>query len=242
MESMTALGGEIHIESVAGSEALNRWKELRDKAQETGLYPLIVGQPVDMVGQPEDLEFIEVGQSAPWSLADVMAKATEEARAEFIEERRREAAEMAEEGVEYPERGEWPHEPGGMDDPNELAILRDLEGNLVESVLLAHVPGRSGAEAIGALGYGAWNECPHPHVHVAFFRHWEQRYGVELVVCASDMVECLVSRPPSTRDGAIELALEHFWYCADVVDQGAGTIEALANDLLNAPRWLFWWD
>ncbi|WP_414650247.1 DUF4253 domain-containing protein, partial [Duganella sp.] len=33
-----------------------------------------------------------------------------------------------------------------------------------------------------------------------------------------------------------------YLYCADIVDQGTESIEALAATLLNARVWYFWWD
>jgi hypothetical protein len=40
----------------------------------------------------------------------------------------------------------------------------------------------------------------------------------------------------------ILLAKEQYAYCADIVEQGVGTIEALAATLLNGHIWFFWWD
>jgi hypothetical protein len=242
LESKKALCGEIRIESVPTTRAVERWRQLRAQTEKSGIYPLLLGPPVDAFGQVEDLEFIELGESGPWTHQDVMAKATPEAAAEFLAERKRESAEMAEEGIEYPERGEWPDEPGQMTDPDDFLVLLNPEGEPVESLLLAHVPARSGAEAIGAIAYGAWNDCPMPWIHVAYVKQWQETFGAELVVCSNDTLEFTVSRPPTTREAAVELALEHFWYCADIVDQGTETIERLANELLDAPRWFFWWD
>lgn len=242
MQTKKALCGEIRIETVPTKDAVERWRQLRAHTEQTGIYPLLLGPPVDAFGQPEEFEFIEIGESGPWTQHEVTAKATPHAIAEFIAKRKRDAAEVAEDGEAYPERGDWPIEPGGMTDPNEFLVLRDHEDNLVESMYLGHVPGRTAAEVIGALGYGAWNDCPMPWIHVGFIKRWQERYGVELVVCAHGTLEFAVSRPPTTREAAIELALEHFWYCADIVDQGTETIERLANELLNAPRWFFWWD
>lgn len=235
MDSIKALCGEVRVETVMAAGAVSRWRALRAQVASTGLYPLLLGPP-------DDLEFIEIGESTSWTHDEVIKNATQQAIDAHIAGRKQDASELAAEGIEYPERGEWPDEPGGMDDAEDLAILRDYEGDLLEELLLAHVPGHTGAEAIGALGYGAWNDCPVPSAHVAYLRRWQERWGAELVVCANDTVEFFVERPPTTREAAIELAIEQFWYCADIVDQGAGTIEALANTLLNAPRWFFWWD
>jgi hypothetical protein len=38
------------------------------------------------------------------------------------------------------------------------------------------------------------------------------------------------------------LAWEQYWYCLDIVDQGVGSVSALAATLLNSTYWYFWWD
>ena len=38
------------------------------------------------------------------------------------------------------------------------------------------------------------------------------------------------------------LALEQYAYCNDIVDQGVGTIGALADGLMKSHNWYFWWD
>ena len=52
------------------------------------------------------------------------------------------------------------------------------------------------AELFARLGYGGWNACPEPHVHVALHRHWRERLGVELAALQADVVECTVPRTP----------------------------------------------
>jgi hypothetical protein len=51
-----------------------------------------------------------------------------------------------------------------------------------------------------------------------------------------------VARKPQSRDEAIALAREQYAYCADIVDQGVGTISQLAKDLMAYDWWYFWWD
>jgi hypothetical protein len=52
------------------------------------------------------------------------------------------------------------------------------------------------AEVFARLGYGGWNECPAPHVHVALHRQWRQHVGAELAALQADVVECTVQRAP----------------------------------------------
>ena len=51
-----------------------------------------------------------------------------------------------------------------------------------------------------------------------------------------------VARPRQSRADALDLAREHYVYCADIVDQGVGTLSAMAALLLGNERWSFWWD
>jgi hypothetical protein len=56
------------------------------------------------------------------------------------------------------------------------------------------------------------------------------------------VLEAHVSRPPTAFDAALELAREQYAYCPDIVDQGAMTVERLAQTLENETLWYFWWD
>lgn len=97
-------------------------------------------------------------------------------------------------------------------------------------------------ELFARLGWGGWNDCPPPAVHVALHRHWRERFGAEPVALSGDTVECTVARPPQAQDAALALAREHQGYCPDAVEQGSGTTGRLAATLLAAPCWYFWWD
>ena len=92
------------------------------------------------------------------------------------------------------------------------------------------------------LRYGGWNDCPHPAVHCAVWKYWEERFGAKIVGASSDVVEAHVAQPPASREQAIQLAWEQYFYCYDIVDQGVETISNLAASLLNHESWYFWWD
>jgi len=40
----------------------------------------------------------------------------------------------------------------------------------------------------------------------------------------------------------MEAAVEHYAVCPDNVDQGIGTVAALADSLTKSTVWWFWWD
>lgn len=77
---------------------------------------------------------------------------------------------------------------------------------------------------------------------MAVSRHWNEKYGAEIVAVGSDVVQYHVPRPPMSRRAAEQLAVEHFQYCTDLVHQGAGTLRGLASSLLGSDTWYFWWD
>jgi hypothetical protein len=79
-------------------------------------------------------------------------------------------------------------------------------------------------------------------VHVAFLKRWHEAWGAEVVGIAGDVVEMEVARPPKDRAAALALAREQFLYCADIVHQGVGSLEALGAILLGGKVWYFWWD
>jgi hypothetical protein len=92
------------------------------------------------------------------------------------------------------------------------------------------------------LKYGDWNECPEPEVHCAFHSEWHDRFGAQITGMSGDVVECMVTNPPTDREQATALAWQQYWYCADIVEQGCGSVSNLAATLIKSPYWYFWWD
>ncbi|PTT87677.1 hypothetical protein DBR42_11230, partial [Pelomonas sp. HMWF004] len=117
-----------------------------------------------------------------------------------------------------------------------------LAGQLKPLMFMGLVELDDPAELFARLGYGGWNDCPAPEVHVALHRHWRERFGAEAMAVSDAVVEFTVARPPADRKAALALAAEQQAYCADIVEQGVGSTAALAATLLEAPVWYFWWD
>ena len=207
---------------VPGPAAVDAWKALRARVEELGGWPVLLGDPAE-------LEMIEEGLAASNTP---------------IEETLRSAAAID---------GSWTFddsETGGEEtvpadaEPHEGFSIpyNQVTGAPHRGVALAWIATPRGWEVPAHLGWGGWNACPAAEEHVATLRRWHDRWGAELVGLTADVMELAVARPPTDDAAALELAREHYAYCAEIVDQGSGSIGALAGSLRNASTWTFWWD
>lgn len=145
-------------------------------------------------------------------------------------------------GVEE-EEGEWPFDVVPDNNLQSLQIWDpELGSRELDSVFILLVRADYAWEVPAKLLYGGWNDCPVPQVHVGFFKRWFKMHDAEIVSIGRATIEMIVERPPATREEALEVAREHFVYCPDAVDQGAGNVSSLAAELLNGRVWHFWWD
>jgi hypothetical protein len=76
----------------------------------------------------------------------------------------------------------------------------------------------------------------------AVLRSWEARFGAYVVGIGFDTLTLGVQRPPTSMQHALAIAAEHFAICSDIVYQGAGSLEAYAEEILERPVWSLWWD
>ena len=58
---------------------------------------------------------------------------------------------------------------------------------------------------------------------------------------SADVLEYILPAPVP-QDRAMEAALEQFFFCTDIVEQGVGTVGVLAGSLAQSKYWYFWWD
>ncbi|MGH8913287.1 MAG: DUF4253 domain-containing protein [Acidimicrobiia bacterium] len=135
--------------------------------------------------------------------------------------------------------------PGLAPAEERLIPVETLEGVLAQfpPARLGLVVADSPADALSVLGWrGATNYDQAPKELSAVLRSWQERFGATLVGVGFDTVHLLVTRPPRSRASAVRAAAEHYAFCLDSVVQGAGSISALADELIDAPVWSFWWD
>ncbi|MEO1282263.1 MAG: DUF4253 domain-containing protein [Pseudomonadota bacterium] len=139
-----------------------------------------------------------------------------------------------------PPRGTWPENIQTHELP--VSLIDHRTKDFKKEVLIGLLPTSKRWAVAAYLGFGNWNRCPPPEVHVAYAREWYAAYGAKPILNSADTIEFYVERPIEDRDTAIEMALAHYQYCGDVIDQGVGTIDALAAHLYGAQYWYFWWD
>lgn len=216
-----------------GSRVVQEWEALRQSGR---------GWPV-LVGSEDDLRMLGEGLTDRTDNATVAAilKRADAVRypSDVISKKKAEYAEYGEEMPE-PEKGVWPLEAPAS--PNDAPIFVDHKNQPLASIHALIIPTEDFTTVPAHLHWGGWNENPMPEIHVAALRSWKDRYGAELVSLRSDVMEVRVARRPKTVDEAMALAEEHCYYCSDIVDQGVGTISALADVLMKSDWWFFWWD
>ena len=119
--------------------------------------------------------------------------------------------------------------------------LKDYRGKQTQPILLAEIPATDPWEVFAYLPFGGWNECPAPEEHRAAAKYWFEEYGAVPAVMTPDILEYILPAPvPQER--AMEVAMEQYFFCADIVDQGVGSVGALAGGLAQSKFWYFWWD
>lgn len=248
-----AAGFPFEIARAPGRDALAAWERLRREGRG---WPLVLGGDEDFQRHAENLRFMQERGFPPARDLAADLRFPEDLRARRAADlaRMREnlrasnpalAAELEElEGEYEAPRGEWivSRSPGLSVAEEYVYDPRGSTTRPYQEVIIALMPTDNGADAIGLLGFGGWNDCPFPQEHVAAFRHWHSQYGAEVIGVSGDVVNARAARRPATRAAALALAQEQFEYCSDIVHQGVGTLDALAATLMADDWWYFWWD
>lgn len=126
---------------------------------------------------------------------------------------------------------------------NRFCGLWDFGTKKTLPLILAEIPVSHPWEIFAWLPFGGWNECPDTPELMAAAEHWFNRCKAVPAVMTHDVLEFSLPAPVD-RDFAMELAMEHYVFCPDVVDQGPadGTVGTLADTLAQSTVWFFWWD
>jgi hypothetical protein len=222
-------GTSIFAFSLSGEKAIPTWNDLRKSAPTLGYWPVVFGESknLERIAEVFGTEHSEnASEVLRQGLAlDVLA---------YFASR---AQQFSGEGA----HGEWPKNAQGQSDfvvPRNILKLEEFH----KSVDVGLVPAQNSWEVPAYLSFGGWNDCPYSYEQVAVLRYWNEIYGAELVCLSSDILEMKVTRQPASREEALKLAQEQYWFCYDIVEQGVGTIENLAATLLASDVWYFWWD
>lgn len=219
-------------ERIDGAKALDTLAAYRNDYLKTGNFPFLIGES-------RDLKLInEVYSSEDRSFDELIKSSLTIDPQEWINQQRANAE--ASHFTAGSTLGVWPDERPAQ---GEISLHRDtLNGDIRPNVVIGLARIKEIWQLPAAVKYGGWNDCPSADVHCAFFRKWQAEVGVQILGMSGDVVECLVSNPPTDQAAAIELAWQHYWYCPDIVEQGCKTVSNLAATLIDSDYWYFWWD
>lgn len=161
---------------------------------------------------------------------------------EFFRQRLKETRACLE---EY-EPGYWPQLLGEVANGDKIIrflSLWDYHGKKTIPTVLVRVPVKNPWEVFVWLPFGGWNECPSGEEHMAVAKYWFEEYGAFPSLMTQDVLEYSLPSPyPVPKERAMDLALEQYSYCSDIVTQGVETIGRLADTLAQSYHWYFWWD
>ncbi len=121
----------------------------------------------------------------------------------------------------------------------------DFLASLHPEARLGLVAAECGADTLAALGWqGPVNHEGDTATCAAVVRSWEERFGARVVAIGFDTLHLSVAAPPTSHAEALAVAAEHFAFCPDNIEQGAGppSLNAYAERLVDTEYWTFWWD
>ena len=219
--------------TVRGKDALYCWEQLHAIKTETGFSPLIVGDRQDVVDLIEN--GLRIGISVPPQ--EILERRRHIDPREWLSLRfnspERFIKGMWEELVE----GEWSEEKSEI----PISLLHDYREQIHEMATIVLIPTSNSLNAPAFLKFGNFNDCPRSEEHVALLKHWNKRYGIEVMGMNSQSMALRVKNPPSDRDEAYTLAKDLYTYTeGDGVNSQSR--RGFASTLLNASVWNLWWD
>ena len=130
---------------------------------------------------------------------------------------------------------------GGYDN-RRFSSYWNSNNNMTYPLILAKIPVKNPWEIFAYLPFGNWNECPDTPELMAVAKYWFEKHGAIPAAMSHDELEFLLPAPIS-QDQAMELAVEQYGFCPDIVDQEDDpTVGALADVLRQSIVWYFWWD
>ena len=131
---------------------------------------------------------------------------------------------------------------GGYDN-RRFSSYWNSDNNMTYPLILAKIPVKNPWEIFAYLPFGGWNECPNTPELMAVAKYWAQQHGAVPAAMSHDELEFLLPAPVSEKE-AIDVAVELYGFCPDVIDQGPedATVGALADVLRQSTVWYFWWD
>lgn len=227
--------------TVPGAHALKEWTNLKSAGRG---WPVIIGGDEDLERIAEQFTMADSGVSGVSipgvevrSPKDILAAA---AKLSFPTDLQKWPGAYEADDLGAPV-GDWPPTVAAGDLGPSIAT-DIVSGKFHDRVHILLIPTRFGWEVPAYLRWGDWNACPPPEYHVSALRAWHRDFAVDLVGMNGDTINLRAASRPKTRKIAMKLAQDQYRYCPDIVDQGVGTISALAATLMASEWWYLWWD
>ena len=131
---------------------------------------------------------------------------------------------------------------GGYDN-RRFSSYWNSDNNMTYPLILAKIPVKNPWEIFAYLPFGGWNECPDTPELMAVAKYWFEQHVAVPAAMSHDELEFLLPAPVSEKE-AIDVAVELYGFCPDVIDQDPedATVGALADVLRQSTVWYFWWD
>ena len=223
---------KFDVVQIPAQNALSELERRRNDFIVNGKYPFLIGDERNLRGLRQNEEYDEAETK---SMISAACRLNAE---EWLAEREKQYA-----GNEWFDRdeilGDWVEPPRNRDTPY---VLREGFGETKESIYLGVAEIEASWMLPALVGFGGWNECPMPEAHCAVLKYWQEKYAAEIITMTGDYIEFTVKNPPRTREDALQLAWQQYWYCSDIVEQGTQTVASLGALLLDSDLWFFWWD
>lgn len=220
-------------------EAMKLYFSLLEEGKNNGFLPIIVEaddillEKLELDLEDEDLDFSEEGLTT--LRQNILAEAQEIDHHSLYKDEKKELGETLEPiDFEEPESDEVLF--------SSLLSFED-ETKLKENLIIIKLPiNNKPYEALAWLPMGGFNDCPMPSQMVAMAKHWFEKYGAIPAVITNDVVEFFVPQVIEDKETLIDLGMEQFFFCIDIVEQGVGSVEELIKTLYKSKQWYFWWD
>lgn len=208
------------------------YREARARGEKEGFLPMLVAAEDETLLECLEMNPEDHGKTAEEYRREMLAAPVEDGDAYFASLLAARKEEAADDGFD------WLEDVLGEQDGGEA-----MDGfyGMEEPMLLAEIPVKHPWEVFAYLPFGGWNECPDTPGLMAAAKYWNEKYGAVPAVMTHDVLQFTVPAPVDSEQ-AMELALEQYAWCPDIVDQGCESVGALADGLAQSTVWFFWWD
>lgn len=118
-------------------------------------------------------------------------------------------------------------------------FLADVSPSVAKPVKLALFPTPHWEDAVAIMGTNGINFQVGSQDVIDWLHHWQEILGLKVLALMSDTVGGEFLKTAANPE---ELAASMYEFCPDIVDQGYGDLEALAESLAGDRTFFFWWD